>query len=139
MPNTRSKKSDTPTQLSSVTAQDMAREISAAIRDLTSVEVRASVIAVNYSGSLSSRGPFKRPSKISFELSTVMGAENAEKAIAQLQSVSAQQMADSFATRLSKIASESYEASPDNMRFGSRKEKVTGMFSVFIALSEDAA
>mgnify|MGYP000580519453 CR=1 FL=1 len=49
----------------------------------------------------------------------------------------AQQIADLFATRLSKIASEGYEASPKSMRIRSRKGEISGIFSVFVALNGD--
>ena len=128
---------DTPTKLSSLTPLAIANELSTAIRDLTAVDLGASVSSVDYCDWPSRSVAFKRPCRITFDFSEMMETESAEKAVVQLQSVSAQQIADLFATRLSKIASEGYEASPKSMRIRTRKGEISGIFSVFVALNGD--
>ena len=135
MSNRNAPESDAPRSLKAVSDMQRAEAIAFALSDAAGWNLHIDMLSSTYRGHLGNRGPFKQPTRLTFEISPIDDDDSPDSIVTALRRVSDEELAESIARRLGKVAGEDYVAEIQDRRYGSGKFKSSvGRVSILLAL-----
>jgi hypothetical protein len=139
MPTSQPPASDAPEKLKAISDHQRAETIAQAISDAAGWNVKVEMTSSSYRGYVHPRGPFRQPTRLTFELRLldVDPLESPDAAINALRRVSDEELSEAIARRLGKVAGQNYVAEISDRRYASGKAKRSiARVSVLVALRE---
>ena len=137
MPVKETPKSDAPGNLKKVSDAQRAEAIAFAISDAAGWNLHVDVVSCSYRGALGQRGPFRQPTKLTFELRPIDDDDSPDSIVVALRRVSDEDLSEAIARRLGKVAGEEYVAEIRDRRYSPGKRNTPiGRVSILLALRE---